>query len=244
MTSDNTVFDDKTPDSNAPDEKVTPPHSPAENLILNTLVGDNKKFKTVEDLAKAKLESDTFINRLQEEAKELRKDLDTRLRTEEAIEALKKPREHQAPEDKEPVDIKKLVTDTLDQVERDKIAIGNVRQANTHLIDKLGGKKEAEAFLLKKSEELGVPVDWFKDMAARSPKALYNTLGVDAPVVVPARGMTQGDVNTEALNNINPPALKGSKAEYEALRKTNPSQYWSTPVQKEIFEATKKGLYK
>src|SRR5688572_24600607 len=39
---------------------------------LADLVGENKKFKTVDDLAIGKLQSDAFIQKLQDENKELR----------------------------------------------------------------------------------------------------------------------------------------------------------------------------
>jgi hypothetical protein len=243
MTSDTTVFDDETPETNALPTAVTPNAGNTESAILNSLVGEGKKFKTVEDLAKSKLESDAFINRLQDEQKELRKDLEARIRTEDALAELKKDRGNQAPADSS-VDVKKVVLETLEQAERDKIALKNIRQANDHIIDKCGGKKEAEAFIIKKSEELGVPVEWLKDMAARSPKALYNTLGVDATVAPPPTGMTKGDVNTAAKNKEIPLNPNASKEYYESLRKSKPSLYWTPKVQTEIFEATKKGLYK
>jgi hypothetical protein len=236
-----TVFDETTPSTHVPNS-VTPDE--ANQDTLESLVGEGKKFKTNEDLAKAKLESDTFINRLIEEKKELQRDLEARLRTEEAIEALnqKKPNgDPKAPPAES--DIKRMVENTLDEVERGKVAKANLGQANAHLIDKFGGKAEAEAFLLQKSEELGVPMDWLKDMAARSPKALYNTLGIDTPVAASPKGSVKGDVNTEAKKAITPPKAN-SKEAYDELRRKSPNVYWSTKVQQEIFEATKQGTYK
>ena len=236
-----TVFE--TPNT-VPPTVVTPPAAP-EAPTLVALVGEGKKFRTVEDLAKSKLESDTFINKLQEEMKEIRKDLTSALRTNEAIEALKEGRNHSdtpAPS-VSPEDIGKMVNEALTRSQQDKIAMDNVRASNDYLVTKLGGKDEAVAFLETKSKELGIPVEWFKDMAAKSPKALYNTLGVDAPSEAPPKGTTKGDVNTMALKNQNPGVAKGSKAEFDALRKANPGEYWKPAIQNAIFDSQRKGTY-
>jgi hypothetical protein len=244
MSTTESVFDETTPLASATPTPVTPADG-TENPTFNSLVGEGKKFKDIEALAKSKLEADTFINRLTDEAKELRKDLESRIRAEEAIESLKQERLDKAPS--KSVDAKeltKVVTETIAQVERDKMALTNIREANSYLIDKLGSKEQAEAFVSKKATELGVPMDWLKDMAARSPKALYNTLGVDVPVAAPIAGVTQGDINTVA-RSVSVPSTSGkvSKEAYDKLRKEKPSEYWSTKIQNEIFAATKKGLY-
>jgi len=217
---------------------------------FNTLVGDGKKFKSVEDLAKSKLEADSFIERLKGEQADLRKELQEHLKEKETLNALKvatrgnQPEHNEEDRQQSKADMVSIVKDTLTQVEAEKIAIENVRTANNYLIEKLGGKSEAEQYLLKKSEELGIPMDWFKDMAARSPKALYNTLGVEAPIVTkPNTGITKGDVNTLAREMINP-SSPGLKAKYDVLRREKPSEYWTPKVQQEIFDLAKKGQYK
>ena len=235
-----TVFE--TPSSTVPPTEVTPPKAPAGSSIVESLVGEGKKFKTVEDLAKSKLESDSFIDQLTGEMKELRKDLNTRLRAEEAIEALKGDKPPVAPTADAP-DVGKIVRDTLDQVESEKIAIGNIRTANDHLVDKLGGSDKAKTFLAEKSKELGIPVEWFMDMAAKSPKALYNTLGIDAPSAAPPSGTMKSEVNTLAKIINNPGPKAGSKSEFDKLRRENPREYWAPATQTAIFEAKKKGLY-
>ena len=237
------VFDETTPSANTPAAPVTP--DVAKDSPLSALVGDGKKFKTVEDLAKSKLEADMFIDQLKDELQGIRKELETRLRAEDAIDALKKPKSDPSPVTAADLlpEINKVVKETLSQVEKDKFAFENVREANNYVIEKMGGKAEAEAFVMKKADELGVPLEWFKDMAARSPKALYSTLGLDA-APAPAQTGTKGNVNTMAKDKDSPNTAKGSKAYYESMRKEKPAIYWSAPVQKEIFEATKKGLYK
>lgn len=226
-------------------KKETPPVS-NQDSIVNALVGDGKKFKTVEDLAKGKLEADNFIEEMKTEMAELRKDLSTSLRTAEAIEAIKKERDpslRKAPDESEPVDMGKIVRDELTKAENEKIAIGNIREANDHLVTKLGGKDEAKKFLSEKSQELGIPVDWFMDMAAKSPKALYNTLGVDAPAPVAPKGPMKSDVNTLAKDLNSPRVKEGSKAYFDEIRKKDPGTYWTPRVQQQIMDAKKKGTY-
>jgi hypothetical protein len=239
-----TVFDDETTLSASAEPKtVTPPEANQDAPTFTALVGNGKKFKTTEDLAKSKVEADAFIQKIQDENKELRKELEARMSSEEAIKALTAAKGNQPPSEVSPEHLRDMVKETVSELDRDKAAKQNILAANAYLIDKLGGKAEAEAFLNKKSVELGIPIGWLKDMAARSPKALYNTLGVDAPsAVVPTS--TKGDINTLAKNNAPDEQTKGTKAYYEAIRKSNPSAYWSTKVQNEIFEASKKGTYK
>lgn len=245
MTSSTATVFDTTPAAPVPPPVVTPPVAPANTPTVEALVGDGKKFKTVEDLAKSKLESDNFINQLTEEMKELRKDLNTRVRAEEAIEALREGRKDNTPPkgNEPPVDFKQIARETFDEVESEKIAIGNIRSANDYLVTKLGSSDEAKKFLQLKSIELGIPVDWFMDMAAKSPKALYNTLGVDAPVAEPPKGTMQSDANTLAKKIHNPGPKAGSKAEFDKLRKESPDEYWKPATQQAIFEAKKKGQY-
>jgi beta-phosphoglucomutase-like phosphatase (HAD superfamily) len=55
-------------DTNQPDQPQIPDNP------LEALVGDNKKFKTVEDLARAKWESDQYIKTLEQGRDQLRED--------------------------------------------------------------------------------------------------------------------------------------------------------------------------
>src|SRR4029450_8159059 len=55
---------------------------------LEELVGEGKKFKTPEDLARGKAESDSFIERLQKELHGLRNELKSRLQLEEVVDRI------------------------------------------------------------------------------------------------------------------------------------------------------------
>lgn len=57
-------------------------------VAFETLVGEGKKFKTPEDLAKGKVEADNFILRLQAETHELRKELNSRLTAEQLLDKI------------------------------------------------------------------------------------------------------------------------------------------------------------
>lgn len=58
---------------------------------VNDLVGEGKKFKTVDDLARGKAEADAFIDKLQREAEELRSALAASKSVEEQIKAMQQP---------------------------------------------------------------------------------------------------------------------------------------------------------
>jgi hypothetical protein len=57
---------------------------------LEALVGEGKKFKTAEDLARGKLEADNFVKQLQTELATLREDLNGRIKLEEFMDRLEK----------------------------------------------------------------------------------------------------------------------------------------------------------
>lgn len=58
------------------------------NVSVNDLVGEGKKFKTVDDLARGKAEADAFIAKIQSEAEELRRQLAASKSVEDQIKAM------------------------------------------------------------------------------------------------------------------------------------------------------------
>ena len=69
------------------------------------LVGEGKKFKTIDDLAKGKAQADTHITNLEKELAELRQDLSARLTVEDFVSRVGKPRsESENNQVSEPVD--------------------------------------------------------------------------------------------------------------------------------------------
>lgn len=225
---------------------------------LAILVGEGKRYATVEDLAKAKLHADEFIEQLKNEGHELRQDLDQRLNAEEMLEEIKKTRDEitaKAAEagagattpglDKEAISA--LVSDSIAESDRQKVSEQNILTVDTKMKELYGDK--ATEVLKKKAAELNVGVDFLKGVAEKSPDAFFNTIGVSTPKGTTTPGAPTGGTNSEALRVVN----EGSQVEantwehFEKIRKENPRRYFSTEVQNKLFEARKnnpEGFYK
>lgn len=241
---DNTVF------QQADQPKVETPNEPSE--LLGSLVGEGKKFKDAEALAKAKLESDRFIEQIKSENAGLRKELEERTKISQALDEIKKRAEqgnqpHDKPAAIDPNEIKDLVKNTLNETVRENTAKQNVLEAERHVIEKLGSKDAALKFITEKARDLGVSGDWLMGVAASNPKALYSVLGLDGTAKQqPTSPVSPNNpVNTAKKefvpNGAGPKA--GTKEYYDDMRRKEPNKYWSSAVQNEIFKARKDGTY-
>jgi hypothetical protein len=95
---------------------------------------------------------------------------------------------------------------------------------------------EASKVVAEKATELGMSLDRMQAIAAESPNAFLRLIGDVAPVVKPVAPTTA--VNTQAKLNQNG-GIK-SWSEFQALRRSNPTQYYSPAVQRQIAEASDK----
>ena len=212
------------------------------------LVGDGKKFKSVEDLARGKLESDGFIEKLKTENKALREALDGDQNPDEIlarIQTLLQSKDGSGnavdrtsnQSQKEPLSEEKVL-ELLSKRERDKQLESNVKSFNTH-VTKAFGDKTGEV-IASRLDEMGMEEDVFKDLAARNPQAALRILGIKDGGV--ASGSASSSVNTEAYFGD---AGKGNGetqnfAYFQKLRREMGSAYYEPGIQKQVFEARKK----
>lgn len=182
---------------------------------LEALVGDSKKFKTVEDLAKGKLESDAFILKLQEETQTLRSLLEqTEVnKTRETLlqEILQTMNDNtnpgtiqtndtttttsnQPPQQLSLEDIVKVI----EQREEQRQELNNFNQAMDKVKEVYGDR--SDEFVENRAKELSVSVDELKAMAKKSPKAFLTMVGVAA-----------GKQQAAPLSGVNSQAVLGSQ---------------------------------
>lgn len=223
---------------------------------LESLVGEGKKFKSAEELARAKLESDSFIGQLTGELQELRKELKAKLVQDEILKELGKgnqpPAAPVAPvngaQALDPEELAKLVRNEIQQTKQHDVAQANIVEADQFITGRFGDKEKAKQFIIDKSRDLGISVAWLMDMAAKSPKALYQVLGLDQPTSEPNKAKMidlHSQVNNERREVINNGAgLKpGTKPYFDAIRKENKARYFTPEIQNQIFKAKKEGIY-
>lgn len=219
--------------------------TPAETFTgtVADLVGEGKKYKTVEALAASVVFKDEFIETLKREKQELLESKE-KLKAEEVFDKLinSKPEEPTQPTvGMTPEAIQKLVSDTLLTQDRKKVEATNIQSASNTLINHFGDQTKATEFVTSKAAELGLSVEFLMSTAARSPVAFLNVVGIS--------GQPQPHSPKTITSSVNPASMQsgavkyGSKEYFNNIYKTSKAQFLSAKVQLEMQDAALKGLY-
>jgi len=216
---------------------------PTQPNFLDELVGEDKKYKDVNALAKSRLDADNYIGNLEKQVGELNAELSQRLSSEEVLNEIKKQksietaadssREHTTPALDEAA-VADMVRNQMTVLESQKTAQANLNDAVEDLMSATGSKEKAIESIDARAKELNVTVDFLKETAAKSPtafKSLMNTADAK-PAPVNLHGTS---ANTEALKVNNPNAAEGSKEYFDNIRKTDPAKYFTPKVQQAII---------
>ena len=174
--------------------KETPEVTPApEGQVFEAIVGEGKKFKDQEALAKAKIESDNFIARLQAEAEEMRQKINEQVTIESVMKKLEeskpKPPVQEPVHQQEPVnqseegflkpeDLDKILAERLDQRDKENRSQSNLREAQNKLVGLYGSPQEATRQLNRKASELNLSVKELEGFAKSNPQVFYGLMGI------------------------------------------------------------------
>ena len=226
---------------------------------LKDLVGEGKKFKTEEDLARGKIESDRFVEKLQNELREMREELNKRLTTEEALKRAKEtgvvekqdnpPAQSPTPQRQEQAttpDIGSEVEKVLARREREKAVKSNIDIVTSLMTDLYETVEKAASVIQTKANELGMSVGQLQTLAADNPKAFFRLIGVEETKAPAESGATSWSrqKNTSALKEVakTSTVTPGTYKWYTELRKNDPAAYFSTRVQLQMDkDAREKG---
>lgn len=234
-----------TPEGTLPDGTTTSV-TPIVSNILDTLVGEGKKYASAEDLAKGYSNADVFINQLKDEQGQLRGELDKRLNAEDMVDTIKREREelrasqetqeNTTPQLNEKA-ISDLISQTLDQRNTQTTVDANIHQVDSKMKELFGTDKAGEV-VQSKAIELGVSVEYLQDVAAKSPKAFYSVIGIDSSKTI-TPSMTASTTNTEAVSKVNDltAVAVDSWESFEALRRSDPKKYFTPAIQNKLFAA-------
>lgn len=212
------------------------------------LVGEGKKFKTPQDLAKGKLESDNFIAQLQKETAALREELTKRLSVEEFVKKMNpapaqsastppnqgtEERDLQNTANLTPEQVEKLVQDTYTKQKQEDARAANVELVKRELQKKWGS--DFARHLEAKTAQLGFGRDFATGLAASHPQAFLN-LVLDRPVegnpdVSPPSPSTRGSMNTSQEKKY---------SYYQKMMRENPKLYNSQAMQMEMYKQAQK----
>ena len=184
-----TIFDQVTPET----EEQVPE-------AVSELVGVDKKYRSVEDALKSIPHAQSHIQKLEEEAAQLREELTKRRTTEELLDELKATglpeKTTQASIDSE--SLVKAVEGVLSQREEQKRSQQNIESV-VSVFNTQFGEKGPEMYK-KVAEESGLPLAALNNLAARSPAAVLKLAGITQ--VSQAPGKTTSSVNTEAFKPV------------------------------------------
>lgn len=211
-----------------------------QNSVLDSLVGEGKKFKDVEALALGKKESDEYIARLIQEKDDLRRELSTRVSLEDFLKTNNKPpvsNNNAGNPNPNPIggerlsgatdtdkgslskdDVLSLVREAL-SVEQTKAARAtNIKQARQKLVDVWGANDWATK-LKETGKQLGIGEDFLQDIAARSPHAFLELVGANK----------QSNQSNQSNPNAAVPPASSSRGPVEIDHDPNvrDNRYWS-----------------
>lgn len=213
---------------------------------LEELVGEGKKFKSVEDLARAKAEADAFIERLKTETNGLRDELKTRTTLDEVLDRLNKSQDTNSNASNQnnqngengsgtalkPEDLARMIDERVSQREQARRAQENLAEVAQKLTEAYGSNFATK--LKQEADALGLSQDYVNNLAATAPKALFRLLGVDSKP-------PQNNLFTPPTNQVRSPGSSQTsgdrtKAYYDDLKKRDPAQYWNPSTQNQMHK--------
>jgi len=211
---------------------------------LNQLVGEGKKFKDLEALAKGKLEADRHIGEITKTLDELRAELSKQDYAKSLLEQMSKGSETRQ-DDPPPntssssntenttqsaSDIESLVEKVITEKEKNRTVTQNLSVVSEEMEKQFGDK--AGSILKSKSQELNISVDRLKEIAAESPTAFFQMIGVSSKKPQ-ATSAPQSSVRSETFSS-NPQDRDFDY--YQKLRKESRSLYYSPKVQNMMLQ--------
>lgn len=220
--------------------------------LLEELVGEDKKYKTPEDLAKSRIEADQFIEKLKEENAGMREELqglqskvEKSKTIDELMELVTKASSSTEESGNQPdafskEDLEKLIEGKIHETKTQETRANNRKQANEAVLERFGGDaSKAAEFVRDRANTLGMEVGALKDMAETSPLAFKQLLGLSDKPASPQGGSVRSfqDKNSDA--NFNPGGERNS-AYYSNLRKEMGARFWDPKVQQQMFEDRKR----
>jgi hypothetical protein len=204
-------------------------------------VGEQQKYKTPDDLAKAYNNADQFIETLKEENRRLREQAASAKTIDEVLERMSK--QSGAPEaDNPPVQgltpdvVQQLVERTLEGRKQQDSKNGNLLRADALMKEKFGDKAE-QMFKQKASSPEKAKI--LMELAANDPTEFVSLFN---GIQLPANNFDTGSVNTTSVASSggDRTRVEGTKEWAAKVRKDDPNTYWSQEFQYKLQQTVSK----
>ena len=203
--------------------------------MVAALVGEGRKYKTVDDLAKAYINADSFIEQLKAENPQLKEQTVANKTIDDVLERLQQQQTTQPADQqvmvKQPSveDLTKLVEATVTGLETKKKRQDNILKADAKMKE-LFGEKAAEKFAA-----VAITPDLqrvYTDLASVDPDKFVSLFAGEAQKSTMAdAGGINTTVNYASVNNTGRATKVGTKEYFDNVRRTNPSLYYSQDFQ-------------
>lgn len=194
--------------------------------------------KPIEDVIKAKVDSDIYIRELTSTMDQMRQDLmDTRNKANEQAK-LQDLIDRLETMQREPVatpnanenanqptfdmnEIDDLIQRKIQETEVSKIADQNFKSVETKLKEKFG--PNYQAILKEKANSLGLSMEDVDSLARKSPNAFFNTLGLNETTIDQFQNVPHSVVNNTGFT---PNVRQRTWTYWQELRKADPKSYY------------------
>lgn len=230
------------------DQSNTVQTDPNKNY-LEELVGEGKKFKTPEDLARGKYEADQMIShknqqfdQLREDYLKLREEYTSRAKLEDLVDQLAQ-RQLASSESNtqntneaskpsiDPKEIESLVSSKIQEFELSKKQTENFNQVRSRLSERYGNNYQS--VLKEQIEQLGLTEMFVNDLARNHPQVLYKTLGLDQPK---SSEQFQAPPRSQRNDSFAPSTQKRTWSYYQKMRKENPKLWLDNKTQTQMLK--------
>ena len=196
MSEDNNQIDPSTNEGQNQDSQEPQFQIPTEAAEL---VGDGKKYSSVEDALKSVPHAQKHIQTLESELATLKEELMKRRTTEELLDEIKsgvQPKENPQGVEFDQDKLMQLVDQTLEVKERQRLAKSNASQVAAKFTEKFG--TEAENVYKSVAKDNGLSEQQLNSLAASSPNVVLKLAGLAEAKIAPV-SKSSSSVNTQAL---------------------------------------------
>lgn len=212
--------------------------------IAAYIPGESNRYKTIEDLAKGKYESDTHIKRIEEENKQLREtnlqlreDNQTKAKLEEYLDRISSSTARTNPASdgttnnqpgEQPFDLSQV--ESLFEKKWKEREVSKTKEQNVKLVTDALKERHGHNYLdvlNKQTEDLGLSKEAVNYLAENSPKALMKQLGLTE---APKADSFSPPPRQSALFSTKP-SEKRTWSYYQKLRKDQPEIYRNPQTQ-------------
>lgn len=210
------------------------------------LVGEGKKFKDEESLAKGKYESDAYVKVLEKRIDDLRDDYlkmrdesQARAKLEDLIDQLESKSTTEPTQQtsvqreqptKQPIDIDALVDRKITEKEQARQSQANLNVVKGKIKERFGDNADA---VHERIEASGLSETELLDIARRSPKAALNMLGLDE-----TNQNNSFQAPPQSSRTFKPVTdKKRTWAYYQEMKKSNPKLYLDPKIATEMHDS-------